>query len=382
MSDDSNTYLTADAPLAKEPVGLRLKALRETRGLTLDNFVVFSALPQSRIEAFERGEYSKIGIDTFVVGYIRKYASWLDVDVNAYISEYHREPDTHKRIKAKQDRGTDSLLVSKSQSKLSHSYSRPKRKTFSAKVLALIVLILLCSLFLVVFLFASGKLNQVSASVNTSNKPGVISASPLFDDSAAPLTVEAASDAPSEYQHASTATPVLPSIQAKQGTPFSQKVSGDVSVENLPASRNGIPSSNVAHNDKAKLDGALLSQPNSRSLDTTESIIKPDAVSITADATVDKVTEPLDDRSDLQSNGSDTLTFTFTEDCWLEISSNDRALFVGLKRAGTTYVQQGDAPFSIMLGNVKAVSLLLNNEPYNIQPVAGRNTLRFIAAAP
>ncbi|WP_317931598.1 RodZ domain-containing protein [Halioxenophilus sp. WMMB6] len=75
---------------------------------------------------------------------------------------------------------------------------------------------------------------------------------------------------------------------------------------------------------------------------------------------------------------SDTLEFSFSEECWVEVKdATGMPLHQGVSQAGDKLSIVGTAPFSIMLGNVRAATLELNGEPVKIQPVPGRNTLRF-----
>jgi|GEM_PF-4014414 len=358
MSDETELHLTTDnnpQPMTKGPVGHRLKALREQRGLTLNDFTVFAALPQSRVEAFERGEYSQVGIDTFVIGYIRKYANWLDVDVSAYISDYHREPSTHKKMKTDPDGYIAPVFVSKSQSTFANTDSRAKPSLFSAKALALIVLILVCSFLLLVLLFSNGRLHLFSFStenaVSSLAKPVIEPSDTLTASLIIEPSVDALSDidqvvVPQDSQVLTSVEPVLLSSTDGLST---------ILLSSSSSADNG--SSAINHISTDTINGPLL-----------------DSGLVTV--------EPLTVNSDTTNTGRDNLVFTFTDDCWLEISSHDQVLFVGLKRAGETHTQQGRAPFNVMLGNVNAASLLLNDQPFDIQPVAGRNTLRFTVMSP
>ena len=48
-----------------------------------------------------------------------------------------------------------------------------------------------------------------------------------------------------------------------------------------------------------------------------------------------------------------------------------------LHRAGDKLVLRGSAPFSIMLGNVKAAEVSLNGKAVAVTPIGSQRTLRF-----
>lgn len=74
----------------------------------------------------------------------------------------------------------------------------------------------------------------------------------------------------------------------------------------------------------------------------------------------------------------DRLVFQFTEDCWLEVTdAAGKRLFSKLAQAGSEVSLQGQAPFEIMLGNVRATSLQVNGSEFTLQPQGARKTLRF-----
>jgi cytoskeleton protein RodZ len=73
------------------------------------------------------------------------------------------------------------------------------------------------------------------------------------------------------------------------------------------------------------------------------------------------------------------LTLSFTEECWVEVSDAQNRLIYGLEKPDTSITVEGKPPFRLFLGNVKAVSLQLDDEVFVVPARArsGNNTARF-----
>ena len=58
--------------------------------------------------------------------------------------------------------------------------------------------------------------------------------------------------------------------------------------------------------------------------------------------------------------------------------ADDNILAAKLHRAGDRLILRGNAPFNIMLGNVKAAEVSLNGKTVAVTPIGSRRTLRFM----
>ncbi len=77
------------------------------------------------------------------------------------------------------------------------------------------------------------------------------------------------------------------------------------------------------------------------------------------------------------SSTLDQLVIRFTDECWLEVTdANDDVVAANLYQKGDDARLQGVAPFTLMLGNVRAAQVSLNGEEIQIQPRGFRKTLR------
>ncbi len=73
------------------------------------------------------------------------------------------------------------------------------------------------------------------------------------------------------------------------------------------------------------------------------------------------------------------LKFEFSEDCWIEVRDRiDDIIFTDIAKAGQSIELQGEAPFSISLGNAQAVTLYWGGEVINTQPRPGYRTAKIV----
>ena len=60
------------------------------------------------------------------------------------------------------------------------------------------------------------------------------------------------------------------------------------------------------------------------------------------------------------------LGLQFSQESWVEISDANRRLLFGLQREGDHREISGEPPFSLLIGNARAVELTINNEPFAV----------------
>ncbi|HCS65647.1 MAG TPA: hypothetical protein DIW64_17160 [Cellvibrio sp.] len=72
----------------------------------------------------------------------------------------------------------------------------------------------------------------------------------------------------------------------------------------------------------------------------------------------------------------DSISFSFTEECWLEVSDvRGDVLVADLQSKGSSLQLQGTAPFDVKLGNSPAARIELNGDKVIIVPALGTNVL-------
>jgi cytoskeleton protein RodZ len=76
----------------------------------------------------------------------------------------------------------------------------------------------------------------------------------------------------------------------------------------------------------------------------------------------------------------DALVVAAADDCWIEVQDKTgKQLIAQLLRSGNNLRLFGVAPFSIKLGNARAISLWINSREIPVQPEHDRRTLRLVA---
>ena len=84
--------------------------------------------------------------------------------------------------------------------------------------------------------------------------------------------------------------------------------------------------------------------------------------------------------SDTETSGSgnDTLVMKLSSDSWVEIlDSDNNKVFFNLATAGTTYTLKGNAPFDILFGFAKGVTLTFNGKPVDFESHSKNGVARF-----
>ena len=71
-----------------DKIGEYFKEVRLTRGLTYSDVELATRIPQRYLEALEEGNYDRIPGKAYVIGFIRSYAKFLQVDSDELVSYY------------------------------------------------------------------------------------------------------------------------------------------------------------------------------------------------------------------------------------------------------------------------------------------------------
>lgn len=113
---------------------------------------------------------------------------------------------------------------------------------------------------------------------------------------------------------------------------------------------------------------------DSESVDSPSVDLDTPATALNTTASEAAVTET---RQTVDGSNLDQLLFQFEDECWLEVTdANDDVVAANLYQKGDDARLQGVAPFTVMLGNVRAVQVSLNGKIVTMQPRGFRKTLR------
>jgi hypothetical protein len=74
------------------------------------------------------------------------------------------------------------------------------------------------------------------------------------------------------------------------------------------------------------------------------------------------------------------LTFSFTEECWVEVSDAENRILYGLEKPGDIVGIEGVPPFRLFIGNVNGVSIKVQGKDFPVPRTSGSSskTARFV----
>jgi cytoskeleton protein RodZ len=87
LSDDS----AQDLEFRFQTVGEKLKAARESKGLSLNDIALRTRIPLRHLEAIERSEYSALPGTTYTIGFAKAYARAIDLNDGQLATELRTE---------------------------------------------------------------------------------------------------------------------------------------------------------------------------------------------------------------------------------------------------------------------------------------------------
>lgn len=79
--------------------GQKLKEQRLTKGLTIEEVSKETKIKASYVSAIEKGEYQKLPPSTYIQGFVRNYAKYLDLSEQEILALFRREFDEEKTFK-------------------------------------------------------------------------------------------------------------------------------------------------------------------------------------------------------------------------------------------------------------------------------------------
>jgi cytoskeleton protein RodZ len=110
----------------------------------------------------------------------------------------------------------------------------------------------------------------------------------------------------------------------------------------------------------------------------SEEVVNESEVAI--EPVVESVAEPPVANTPVANNsagGGGRIYFTFLEECWVEITdASGQIIFSDLRKANTDLWVDGEAPFSIILGNASGVSVFYDGQPVPISARTDTGTSR------
>lgn len=306
-----------------ERPGALLKSAREQAKLSEEDVARELRMTVAKVRALEADEYEKLHSDTFIRGYLRTYAKMLNLDPNTILDVY------------KQTRREAGLGDEPEESPLQINVPAPARSM--GKFIVWIVLLLVGIWALSVWFLG--------------NRQETAEPAPVMDP-------------------VSEVAPTADRLSAAQAGDSEEISERDVSTRNLSAQ--GAPTGRDGNEPTSDLvePGEGVTEPQPATLQQAQA-------SVTAAEAGDSVAEAAalnEPEAGTENDNLDQMRLSFTEECWVEVTdSRGDVLETDLMQPGQALELQGEAPFTVKLGNAAGANIQLNGEPFEFdRPPSGR----------
>ena len=313
--------LNVDAPAAvpTEGPGARLKAGREAQGQSLEQAARHLRLDEPTLAAIEADQYPAHVPATFLRGYLRAYAKWLELPADDIVSAYNqRQPDEAQLA------GLKTLLA------LPESERSAGGKWLWFGLVALLLVVIGVAVVLMPTDWLDKLKSEDSAVV--SEPAESVEILPI-ESSSGELMLQLPPEAP------------LPDAGATTGAD-----TGAATTESAAVS---APTNSVTSTAPATTS-------------TTPTVAATPATSAPTTASAGGAAV------DALPGIAETLELTFVEDCWIRVTdANGNVLSVGIKQNGQRIRLSGTAPLTVVLGNPPGVQLKHNGRPVDLSSYPG-----------
>ena len=332
MSSDENTM---NHSTAQAGPGTQLRIARESRQIPVEEISSRTNISVSRLQALEDNRFDVLGPEPFVIGYIRKFAKIVDIDSDSLVEEYK------------------SLSGVAGQSPVSSNGPAPG--------------------------LASGPGLVTIARRNITQTIRQIPGWWVVGGLVAIWIVGAYLLVPGENE----SYPLRPSMEEAEHVEESSTGVGSEPADPEPADLRPAEEGYAVEDPNSisgQSDDTFAVEPESAG----ERRVNPNSNPVPADENVRPPAEVADPSRAVElsaaggdQDGQDLLVMNFVEECWVEVNdANDKNIFAALQTPADTLQLFGQAPFTVMLGNARAVSLAINGRAVDTEPRPGRNTLR------
>lgn len=309
---------TMDAKVKPE-CGEQLQTARKAHQLSVEDVAKKLNLPPARIKEIEASNFDKSVSIAFYRGYIRSYASLLNLDPKFIVESFNQSVDSDVEIASPQ--------------RLRSFSAGRKEVTTGSQLFKWVSVVLVIAL---IFLVGWGLKNKLGASSN---------------DNGDFTTVESVfgSDETSEDKKVES----KPEKITQDSTP----ASSGATLEQIKQRRSDfIAAQNEAEpGDEAEVDS------------TTEN-------TNASESSLDLTSQPVADAAGV----TEELVFAFVGECWVKITdATGEVLAVGVKNTGKVMPLSGVPPFKVVLGDPSVVRLQHNQKTIDLTGYQAGQVARF-----
>jgi cytoskeleton protein RodZ len=334
LADASTATLAAEAaqdatenmslPETIQTTGGKLRAQRESLGLTPEDIGSALKVPARKIKAIEAEQWEALPTGPYLRGFLRSYAKILRIDAQELIDEIgssltqSRSPDTILRL-------PNSFNTPLPRQSVASSDGRGGRLLiYGAGVVVVLILLMLWS--------GTASFNDLLGKFGLGSTVAVSSTPPVTQPATLPET-----PAPATV---------------------------DVAV---PAATNDAPANAAAMMQAANSDAAAATAANAAT-----------AASTTAPTTSNSPTKaPAGMAVAAPASGTSTLQMDFQAESWVQVKQTDGQILMSKTNFGNAHeILNGVAPLDLIIGNASVVKLQFRGEPVDLTPYIHENVAR------
>lgn len=322
-----------------------LKQIREKKGLSLGEVSDRLKLTKDVIEKLEKSEFKELGVYTYIRGYLKNYASLLDVDSQKYIDLIPKQ-ELEANIINTYSKTNTKFLKFKRQSKGLGSYV----------VGTFLILAVTLSGWFFLKQYSQTKSRTLDYAANTTLEIRQQSDTERQNGS------ESSAENNENYHYSSLLpTTTNPKSNAETEVPASENIEslGDEVNESLQSMNAEL--SNAQGVDE-QISGTAVATPNAEA--NTEEYI------------IDQYLDAANEANPIQNTGYE-IEISTLEDSWVGIKKeNGQKLYFDILKPGVTTFQS-DQPVHFRIGNKNKVSLKINGEVVDLSKYAKKNIADF-----
>ncbi len=401
----AHTEILSDQRGYRKTAGERLRRARELKGLSQKDVANTLNLMVSHVRAIESNRYDVLAEGEHFGGYLRSYARLVDLDPQQIIDLYTSQSE---------DSGADTIVLSPVQAE-QQSHFRPGISVGFFAVVCVAVAVWVAFRFGV---FSGSDEEQPEVAVVQGEEVGVAkeqSSPPAPAPNLAEVETKAVvKEETVETDHSADAAtpdsavtekqdreekPVRDSVAAAGSIIRDTQTAGQTAARNeqQDSIRDGLPSQQSpaaaaqARRERLATQAAAERAANNAS-GMASNLDIPQRATRTDRNSSRKINREADRRarpSTPNNNnvavaiGSDRLVLDFTTDCWVEIyDANGESLRLGVERAGDRLMLRGTAPFDVLVGFSRGVTMTLNGEPVPIAQHQFSDSTHLVAGGP
>ena len=329
------------AALLKDVVtaGAILKAAREAKGLSIEAVATQLHLRPRIVSDIEQDIFDNIASTTYVRGYIKNYARFVNADINEIqLCLKHQLPE----------------IVPPAMQSFSRKTTHQARNSRLNLVTYLIVTVLIAMLVLW-WVQKSSLLTDVDVSLPTAEEIAADTSMPEPQQIIRPQDPQA--DTASENTLANNTDPVA-------------------SVDTTMSANDTLAANVVDTNASSVTPPSVADTSSTPVSETTTSVVDPAPTSVLNQPSA-QASENTTGNDTVSTSSEGLLTIDLTGDCWINvIDANGKVLVDGVKTASNKVEVRGTKPFKVILGAPQVASISLDGSEVSLAEFANGRVAR------